>query len=250
MGFRPEDLFSGDPSRMATIIWHMFAHGSWMHLLWNSFFLILFGIGLEIKIKRRGLLLCFIAGGIGGSLFSTSMAYLAPDFFNIYPATHSVGASGGISGVLGTYFILYPNDRPFSGRRVKGFFTVWMMVLIYLSIETFWMFTNLQPGVGHGAHIGGLIAGLLVAPAVRRLIPPAEDGPREMSEGSLEELRSMAGEEGLEDLYRKIEEEDIPDVRQAWAEQLIKKSRCPRCGRGLKAKGGVAKCDCGWRLRY
>ncbi len=250
MGFRPSYLFSGEIAPAATIFWHMFAHGSWLHLLMNSFALIIFGFGLETRVRRRGLLLCFFAGGIGGSLFTTAMAYLAPESLTTYPDTYSVGASGGLFGVLGTYFVLYPNDRPFSSSRTRGILSVWLIVLLYFSIESFWMFSGFETGIGHGAHIGGLMAGILMAPVVRRFIPPSEDVPKEMAEGSLEELRAMAGEEGLEDLYRKIEEEDIPDVRQAWVEQLIKKSRCPRCGRGLRAKGGVASCDCGWRLRY
>jgi membrane associated rhomboid family serine protease len=250
MAVRPTYVVSGDFYLTATVLWHMFAHVSWMHLMWNLIYLIIFGIGLENKIKRPGFLLCFIAGGVGGTLFTTAMAYLAPDFFGVYPATGGVGASGAISGILGTYVVLYPRDRPFSGRGFRGFFSVWVIVLMYLAIESFFMFFNLRPGVGHGAHIGGVIAGILVAPLVRRLIPPTKDAPIELAGDSLDELRSMAEVAGQEKLFRKIEEEDIPEVRQAWVEDLIKKTSCPRCGKKPGTKDGLARCQCGWRMRY
>ena len=82
-----------------------------------------------------------------------------------YPA---IGASGAIAGVLGAYFIFYPNRMVrtlfgygFFFRVIKvkaatmiGFWFVYQFLMAFLPINT---------GVAFWAHIGGFVVGVLLA---------------------------------------------------------------------------------------
>src|SRR5262245_8555975 len=97
------------PFALATIlsvICSMCFHGGWSHLLGNMLYLYLFGDNVE---DRLGWLLYAVL--YFGSGFAAAWAQFAID-----PSSTIVlvGASGAISGVLGSYFLFFP------GVRVKG----------------------------------------------------------------------------------------------------------------------------------
>lgn len=112
----------------------------------------------------------------------------------------AVGASGAISGVLGLYFWWFPRNRV----RLLLFFPVILpievpariVLAIYLVVD------NLLPslfasrdggGVAYGAHIGGFIAGLLIAVVADRLLAaPRRDIPPE-AEPLFRGARAAAG---------------------------------------------------------
>ena len=91
--------------------------------------------------------------------------------FNASSPVPTVGASGAISGVLGAYLMLYPRSS------VRMFFIIFVVRVRAWIVLIYWFvlqaigglseLNQLQPGVSGGtavwAHVGGFIAGLVLA---------------------------------------------------------------------------------------
>jgi membrane associated rhomboid family serine protease len=152
-----------------TLVTYMFFHGGWMHLIGNMLFLWVFGDNVEDDMGHARYLafylLCGTAGGIAHALANpTSEAPL-------------IGASAAIAGTLSAYVILHP--------RVK----LWVLVLgrIPVKISAMWaigawilfqfvnLFMALDKETAHWAHIGGLAAGAVLVPFMRRPDVPLFD---------------------------------------------------------------------------
>jgi membrane associated rhomboid family serine protease len=157
-GFRP-----AEPS-LLTMFTSMFLHGSLLHLGGNMLFLWIFGDNVEYRLGSVLFLIVYLSCGV-----------LATLFFSVFaPGSNIplVGASGAISGVLGAYFIWFPNNR------VKTFVFLFPILMdsIYLPARLvlgfYILVDNILPflfassgagGVAHGAHIGGFIGGVALA---------------------------------------------------------------------------------------
>ena len=162
-GFR-----SIDPS-LVTLFAAMFLHGGLMHLFGNMLFLWIYGDNVEHRLGSFKYLFWYLATGVAATLFYGMFAGRTP--------LPLVGASGAISGVLGFYFIWFPRNKV----RVFVFLFPFIMntmllpsrvVLgIYLILDNIFPFLISRGGAGgvaHGAHIGGFLAGVLVAWIVGR----------------------------------------------------------------------------------
>lgn len=141
-----------------TLLSSMFLHSGWMHLIGNMAFLWVFGDNVEDSMGHWRFLVFYCACGMFAS-FTHALA----ESDSISPL---VGASGGVSGVLGAYLMLHP--------RVKVIIFVLMKVPLRLRaywIIGFWIalqFYSIAIG-GDGstawwAHIGGFVAGLIMIP--------------------------------------------------------------------------------------
>ena len=100
-GLVPTRITSG--SGLHTFLTSMFLHGGWSHLLGNMLFLAIFGDNIEDCCGHLRYLTFYLTSGVVASAFWMLTAWGAN-----FPA---VGASGAISGVLGAYFVLYPNAK-------------------------------------------------------------------------------------------------------------------------------------------
>jgi membrane associated rhomboid family serine protease len=122
----------------------MFLHDGILHIALNMFSLFFIGRAVEVLYgKGRYLLIYLIAGICGGLVF----LFLAP------PSAVAVGASGAIFGVFGALGIFLIVNRRALG---PGMITNWL----------FWLGLNLVFGLTGGvalwAHIGGLVAGIIL----------------------------------------------------------------------------------------
>ena len=149
-----------------TLVTSMFLHGGWAHLLGNMLYLWIFGNNVEDRFGHFRFLLFYLAAGL-----AAAAAQVLPDSRSLIPM---VGASGAISGVLGAYMVLFPN------ARVLVFVPISFFMLHYVS--AFWLLAiwfalqllsaALQPtaagDIAWWAHVGGFIAGWLIALPVRR----------------------------------------------------------------------------------
>ena len=130
-------MFEGQIWRLFTAL---FIHANIIHVLGNSFFLLIFGLRAENLFSMREYLFTyFFCGVIGGSL----SLLLGPNVV-------SVGASGAIFGLLGATMIYI--------RRIIG--QSMLSALAYAFF--FFVITSFGPGVNYYAHLGGLVAGLLI----------------------------------------------------------------------------------------
>jgi len=144
----------------STLVTSMFLHGGWMHLGGNMLYLWIFGDNLEKVMGALRFALFYLVCGLAASL-----AHIAFGTSSNVPA---VGASGAISGVLGGYLVLFPQNRIRVLTR-GGIASVPALVVL-----GFWIFIQFISGIGslaattetggvaYMAHIGGFVAGLVL----------------------------------------------------------------------------------------
>ncbi|HQS57760.1 MAG: rhomboid family intramembrane serine protease [Gallionellales bacterium 35-53-114] len=143
------------------LVTYAFLHGNLMHLAFNMYGLWMFGTELENILGKRTFLKLYFAS----VLSAAAMQLLVNDISgNLVP---TVGASGGVFGLLLAYGLLFPNRK-----LMLLFFPVpisaWVFVTIYAAIELTLGVTGVQMEVAHFAHIGGMIGGYLVIRQWRR----------------------------------------------------------------------------------
>jgi membrane associated rhomboid family serine protease len=101
-GLRPTPV-----SVYLTLLFSMFMHGSLAHLGGNMLYLYIFGDNVEDRLGRLRYLIFYLVCGLAASLSHIAVTYL----FGGDPRIASLGASGAISGVLGGYWLLFPQRQ-------------------------------------------------------------------------------------------------------------------------------------------
>jgi membrane associated rhomboid family serine protease len=146
----------------STLLTSMFLHGGWGHLLGNMLYLWIFGDNIEHRVGHRRFLVFYLATGL-----AAGVAHIA---FNLESGVPTVGASGAISGVLGGYLVLFPRNRVYvltygGVAAVPAIFMLglWILIQFVNGIGTV-AATPETGGVAYLAHIGGFIAGIVLAP--------------------------------------------------------------------------------------
>jgi membrane associated rhomboid family serine protease len=141
----------------------MFLHGGWGHLLGNMLFLWVFGDNVEHRIGHGRFFVFYLATGVA--------AALAHIFFNANSMIPTVGASGAISGVLGGYLLMFPRNKVYvltwgGVAAVPAVFMLglWILMQFVNGFGTVATTTEETGGVAYLAHIGGFIAGMILAP--------------------------------------------------------------------------------------
>ncbi len=140
-----------------TFITYMFVHGGFFHLIGNMLYLWIFGDNVEDSMGHLRFLVFYIICGILAALFQ-----ILSDPGSRIPM---VGASGAIAGVLGAYFVLYPNAHILT--LIFFFFFVRIVRIPAVVLLGLWFFMQVlnSPygrGVAWYAHIGGFITGIIL----------------------------------------------------------------------------------------
>ena len=138
-----------------TFITSIFLHADFIHLLFNLFALFFFGIYLERIIGNGSFASLFIVSGIVGNV-----GYLLTSSNPYIPA---IGASGAIYGIIGTLAVIAPSLLVY----IYGFIPVPMALAaaIWVLIDIAGLF--MPTGVAHGAHLGGMVVGLIYGAYLR-----------------------------------------------------------------------------------
>lgn len=147
----------------ATLVSYMFLHGGWLHLLSNLLFLWVFGPRVEATLGPGPFTVVFVLCGIGAAL---AQAWSDPS-----SATPLVGASGGISGVLGAHLLLHPRSEVHVLTPIVVYMDVvelpaFVVILAWFGLQLFyakWMPAG-SAGIAFIAHVGGFVTGVLLAP--------------------------------------------------------------------------------------
>ena len=171
LGFIPARFLAqhGDnffnPTGYLPVFSSMFMHANLIHLISNMWMLWIFGDNVEDCMGHGRYLLFFLLCGMA-SVFAQTIS-------NPQSTIPMIGASGAISGVLGAYFLTYPQAR---------ILTLVPIIIIFYIIELpayfflgFWFVLqfiqgslyslNSQTaggGVAWWAHVGGFAAGVLL----------------------------------------------------------------------------------------
>ena len=135
------------------LVTYSFLHGSIAHIVFNMFALYTFGAGIERLFGSRFYLLYYFACVVGAALAQLTVVTLQGGL--PYP---TVGASGGVFGLLLAFGMMFPR------RMILLIFPpipmpAWLFVTLYGVIELVLGVTGSQAGVAHFAHLGGMVAG-------------------------------------------------------------------------------------------
>ncbi len=146
------------------LITYAFLHSTenYSHLLFNMLGLWMFGGEIERAVGSSRTLACYFA-----SVLTAALAQLTiPGLLGAPPAP-TIGASGGVFGLLLAYALLFPH------RKVVPLIPpipmpAWLFATLYACLELFLGVTGSLSGVAHFAHLGGMIGSFLVVLQWRR----------------------------------------------------------------------------------
>ena len=138
-------ILDGEVWRLLT---SMFLHFGILHLLYNMIVLVSMGDVLEEMVGSFKFLMIYLLGGILGNVASLVI--------ELYTGKYAVsaGASGAVFAVIGAILIITVTDS----RRVSSERIMRMMIMVALMIIQ--GFT--EAGTDNAAHVGGLVAGVLL----------------------------------------------------------------------------------------
>jgi membrane associated rhomboid family serine protease len=126
------------------------------HILFNMLGLWMFGAEIERYVGPRRLLTCYFASVVTAALTQL----VVPALFGAPPGL-TLGASGGVFGLLLAYAVMFPT------RKVIPLIPpipmpAWLFATIYACIELFLGVTGTLSGIAHFAHLGGMVGSALV----------------------------------------------------------------------------------------
>lgn len=177
----PHKLLSGEGGvvvALAPLVGHMLLHGGWLHLFFNMIWLMAFGAPVARRLDAERpvgagsasfvFIGFYLACGVAGAL---SYVALHPD-----AKTLLIGASGGVSGLLGglvrfAFRPAYASPAEFS-RLTDRPVLAWSGAIIALNGLAAVFGSGLFGGDGSAiaweSHIGGYLFGLLAFPVFAR----------------------------------------------------------------------------------
>ena len=138
------------------VITYSFLHGNLTHIFLNMFALYMFGSELERLFGQKRYFNLYFISVISAALMQLAFAEVAGG--DPYP---TVGASGGVFGLLLAYAMYFPR------RTLILLFPpiplpAWLFVTIYALIELYSGVTGTSAGVAHFAHLGGMLGAWLL----------------------------------------------------------------------------------------
>src|SRR5436309_549265 len=147
----------------ATLISSMFLHGGWSHIIGNMWYLWIFGDNIEDRLGHGRFIVFYLLCGI-----TAALGQIIVDPYSRLP---TIGASGAIAGVMGAYFVLYPQSRVLT---LIPWIFLQIVELPAIVLLGFWFLMQLFSagaiavtasthggGVAFAAHVAGFVMGIL-----------------------------------------------------------------------------------------
>jgi membrane associated rhomboid family serine protease len=175
-----------------TLFTYMFLHGDIFHLLFNLWFLFIFGRNVECALDSGKFLGFYLFCGVMAGL-----SQLGADYHSVIPI---IGASGAIAGVMGAYMAIFPwnNIKVLFGGiglmfgivQIPAFIVVgfWFVGQFMIGMAT--MNDSLGGGTAYWCHIGGFVVGFATVKAWAlylsyqlRLLEAEREAEREATHG-------------------------------------------------------------------
>lgn len=140
-----------------TFITSMFLHGSLGHLIGNMWFLWLFGDNIENHLGHFKFLVFYLSLGVMSEL--AHILFVSAGQMNL----PIIGASGAVSGLLGSYIYLFPENK-IRAFMIFIFRPMFFSIPAFVYIGIWFIYQLLYAGtpsvIAYSAHIGGFITGL------------------------------------------------------------------------------------------
>lgn len=171
----------GEPSPVyITLLTSMFLHANLLHIGGNMLFLYIFGDNVEDRLGHFWYLLIYLFCGL---VASAAQILVDPNSQLL-----NLGASGAIAGVLGAYLVFFPGARVRSVVFAGTYFTItqisafvmlglWFVLQLVSGLEGLNASDVQSGGVAFFAHIGGFVAGALIALVIRAVTRTPEGYP-------------------------------------------------------------------------
>jgi membrane associated rhomboid family serine protease len=157
--------YIGPSFQLWPLLSYSFLHGSMAHLFFNMLALWMFGSDIERLFGSRFYLKFYFA-----SVLAAALSHLLVTGWLGAPPFPTVGASGGVYGLLLAFAIYFPRrivvlifpPIPLPAR---------VFVAVFAALELWFGVTGTQAGVAHFAHLGGMLGGWLMIQWRRRGFP-------------------------------------------------------------------------------
>lgn len=153
---------SGPPFELWQLLSYSFLHGSLLHLGFNMLALYTFGRDVERLFGSKWYLMYYFA-----SVVTAALSHLVVTAWMGAAPFPTVGASGGVYGLLLAYGVYFPQRTvillfppiPLPAR---------VFVVLFAALELYFGVTGTVSGVAHFAHLGGMLGGWLMIRSRRR----------------------------------------------------------------------------------
>jgi membrane associated rhomboid family serine protease len=149
--------FPGAPGfEVWQLLTYGFLHGGLTHLFFNMFALYMFGGEIERLFGTRRFVTYYLVCVVGAAI--AQLVVISNIDSRPVP---TVGASGGVFGLLLAFGMAFPQ------RRIMLLFPpipmpAWLFVTLYGLLELYLGVTGTSQGVAHFAHLGGMVAGFIL----------------------------------------------------------------------------------------
>jgi membrane associated rhomboid family serine protease len=149
------------------LVTYSFLHGGLLHLVVNAFALWMFGPPIERLLGRGPFAFYWFTCVIGAAVAQliTLRWTMSPDAL-----VPTIGASGGAFGVLLAFGMFYPRERILLLIPPIPM-PAWLFVTLYAALELYLGATRDGSGVAHFAHLGGMLAGIVLIQYWRGRLP-------------------------------------------------------------------------------
>ena len=138
-----------------TIFTSMFLHGGLDHIFGNMWYLWIFGDNVEDYWGKIKYIIIYFLSGIGATFF-----HWLSDPSSVIP---SIGASGAISGILGSYLVLYPKAGVVvRGGALPAYFVIGFWFIMQLMFGLVSLTGGIGSGIAFWAHVGGFVFGAAI----------------------------------------------------------------------------------------
>jgi rhomboid family protein len=145
----PDSLF-----RPWQLVTYAFLHEGIAHIFFNMFALYVFGPALEQYWGARRFVGYYFVCVLAAGATQLAVEHLAGD------GGATIGASGGIFGILLAFAILFPRVRLLLYFAIPV--PAWLFVSGYAVLELVFGVTGTEAGIAHFAHLGGMLGGALM----------------------------------------------------------------------------------------
>ncbi|MDX1739887.1 MAG: rhomboid family intramembrane serine protease, partial [Rhodothermales bacterium] len=143
------------------LVTYAFLHGGFGHIFFNLFLLWMFGLRIENDWGSKRFAIFYFACVIGAGLIQMFAMYGT--------GIPTVGASGGVFGILLAFGMMYP-DEPIYIYFLFPVKAKWLVIGLGV-FSIFAGLTGAQAGIAHYAHLGGMIFGFLLIQFWRGKLP-------------------------------------------------------------------------------
>jgi membrane associated rhomboid family serine protease len=143
--------------------WQLLTYGflhdpsSFLHIFFNMFAVFMFGSQVEQLFGAKRYLIYYLSCVVGAALMHLIVVYFARDL----PMAATLGASGGVFGLLLAFGMAYPRQQLII-FPIPVPIQAWLAVTLYGGMELFLGVTRTAQGVAHFAHLGGMATGFVL----------------------------------------------------------------------------------------